>query len=136
MDDKLYVGVINFKSTGLVEAGKALQEYLDLGLDPILTDSDVLMTISEYAKTLQQPTDYIDVLGIYTKEGKEIRGWHVEVERRIDNVIQGLLVGRGVGCLRFIQASNSEFRPSGSTTPDERCRGMVLRMSGRLGIMI
>ena len=135
MSDKLYVSVLSFKCNTLSEAGEALKEYLDLGINPILTNTDILMSAPDYAKTLLWPTEYIDVFSIYDPEGNEIRGWYIEMEKRIDDVIQGKLTGRGVGSLRFIK-SRDKFISSGIIATDERCRDMILRMSNRLGIVL
>ena len=138
MSDKLYVSVLSFKCNTLSEAGEALKEYLDLGIDPILTNTDILMSAADYAKTLSRPTEYIDVLSVYEPGGHEIRGWYVEMELRTDGVIQGKLTGRGVGSLRFVKSrgDNTKFLSSGIMASDERCRDMILRMSKRLGIIL
>ena len=138
MSDKLYVSALSFKCNTLSEAGEALQGYLDLGIDPILTNTDILMSASDYAKTLTIPTEYIDVLSIYDPEGHEIRGWYIEMELRTDGVIQGKLIGRGIGSLRFVksQGDYTKFLSSGIIASGERCREMILRMSKRLGIIL
>jgi hypothetical protein len=138
MSDKLYVSALSFECNTLSEAGEALQGYLDLGINPILTNTDILMSAADYAKTLTIPTEYIDVLSIYDPEGHEIRGWYVEMELRTDGVIQGKLIGRGVGSLRFVksQGVDTKFLLSGGIATYERCRGMIQRMSKRLGIIL
>ena len=138
MSDKLYVSVLSFKCNTLSEAGEALKEYLDLGIDPILTNTDILMSAADYSKPISRPTEYIDVLGVYNSDGREIRGWYVEMELRTDGVVQGKLIGRGVGSLRFVKSSgdHTELLSSGIIASDERCREMILRMSKRLGIIL
>ena len=138
MSDKLYVSVLSFKCNTLGEAGEALDSYLNLGINPILSNTDILVSAADYARTLTRPTDYLDVLSIYEPDGHEIRGWYVEMELRTDGIIQGKLTGRGVGSLRFVrsQGDNTKFLSSGIIASDERCRDMILRMSKRLGIVI
>lgn len=137
MSDKLYISVLSFKCNTLSEAGEALQSYLDLGLYPILTNADILVTASDYAKTLLKPTEYLDVFSIYEPNGHEIRGWYLEMECRTDGVIQGKLTGQGIGSLRFVKNYNdSKFLLSGILATDQRCREMILRMSNRLGIIL
>jgi len=136
MEDKLYISVLSFKCNTLIEAGEALQRYLDLGLDPVLTNTDILLSASDYIKTITGPSEYIDIYNISDKNGHEILGWSIEIECRFDGVIQGKLIGRGVGCLRFIKTSDPTFLSSGIMSADRRSKEMILRMSKRLGIII
>ena len=134
MPDKLYISVLNFKCNTLSEAGQELQKYLDLGINPILTDTDILVSVSDYSGTLQYPTEELDVLSVHDEDGREIRGWYVELEKRTDGIIQGKLTGRGIGCLRFV-GNPHRFLSSGIISNDNRSREMILRMSVRLGIL-
>jgi hypothetical protein len=138
MSDKLYVSALSFKCNTLSEAGEALDSYLRLGINPVLSNTDILISAADYAKTLVSPTDYLDVLSVYEPGGHEIRGWYIEMELRTDGIIQGKLTGRGIGSLRFVKSrgDNTKFLLSGIIASDERCRDMILRMSKRLGIVL
>jgi len=48
MKDKLYISVVNFKSSTLSEAGQVLQRYLDLGIDPIQIFWYQFSTVPDY----------------------------------------------------------------------------------------
>ena len=139
MKDKLYISVVNFKSSTLSEAGQVLQRYLDLGIDPILTDTDILVSVFDCARLLSEHTDeyteYIDVYNIYDEDGNEVHGWYVDVGRQSDNTIQGRLTCRGVGCLKFTWSKiYFKFLSGGIISSSEREREMISRISARLGI--
>lgn len=134
MEDKLYISVLNFKNESLWLANRSLQEYLNLGIDPILTETDILMSVYDYAKTITERECDGRRYEIYDKFGHQIPRWHVEMEIRVDGVVQGKLIGKGIGCMRFVVVPPDLLR-SGITTADPRYHEMILRISRRLGIV-
>jgi len=135
MEDKLYISVLNFKNESLWLADKLLREYLELGISPILTETDILMSVYDYAKTITERECDGRRYEIYDKCGHQIPKWYIEMEIRVDGVVQGKLIGKGIGCMRFVAIPPGLLR-SGITVADPRYHEMIQRMSGRLGIVV
>ena len=129
-----YVSALCFLDTPLLEAGTEMNRLLEMGIDPILTNTEMLVTIDELCRALQ--TEWMNS-PVFDRTGRERRGWVVEVSLRPDQgVVDGKLKIRGLGCCRFVKTEGRPISVSGFSASSWADRGTIMEAVKRLGIKV